>query len=99
MNEEKEYIGVLVKPKKYHELLEEMYGMKCIYPPRSAGKCEYAKSIQTIRSLPVEISTEIDEDIKFVTKEEYEKIRHKEITKYMKFLENYESDWEWNNQL
>lgn len=99
MEEDKEYIGVLVTPKKYQELLEEMHGMRCVYPPRGAGKCEYAKSIQTIKSLPVEISTEINEDMKFVTKEEYEQIKHKETTKYMEFLKNYESDWEWNNQL
>lgn len=99
MKEDKEYIGVLVTPRKYQELLEEIHGMKCVYPPRSAGKYKYAKSIQTIRNLPVEISTEIDEDMKFVTKEEYEKIRNIEATKYMEFLKNYESDWEWNNQL
>ena len=74
--------------------------MKCVYPPRSAGKCEYAKSIQTIRNLPVEICTDIDEDMKFVTKEEYEEIRKKASERFRKqfdeWFENYESDWEWN---
>lgn len=89
---DKDYYCVLVSPKKYQEMLEEINGMKCVYPPKKYGKSKWVEEVKTLYSLPVEISQEIDEDLKYVTKEEYDEIKQLSIKKYEQFMKEYVSD-------
>ena len=92
---EKEYVVALIKPKKYEEILMQENYIIC--PPKKAGKTQYANGIQTIYNLPFEIAPNIDEDIKLLTKEEYEEYRLKEMKLYEEFMRQYEPDREWGN--
>lgn len=95
MNEK--YYCVLVTPRKYKEMLEEINGFKSIVPPKKYKNGEqWCEKVETIYSLPVEISTVIDEDMKYVTKEEYEELMEKSIKQYEEFMKNYEPDYMWN---
>lgn len=97
MNEE--YVCVLVTSKKYKQMLEEIYNCKDIVIPekyRNKNNEKWCDSVETLYSLPVEISTAIDEEIKYVTKEEYEEIHKKEIEQMDDFFKNYEPDYMWN---
>lgn len=100
MNEkEKEYYCVLVSKKKYKEMLEEIYNCKNIVIPekyRNENKEKWCDGVETLYSLPVEISEEIEEDMKFVTKEEYDKLRLLHNKRYEEFMKNYEPDYMWN---
>lgn len=91
---DKEYVCCLVKPRKYHELLSEKYNMFYVKPPKQENGISYGKiETQTIYSLPFELSNDIDEDIKMLTKEEYEEYRMKSIKEYEDFILNdYMSD-------
>lgn len=92
----KEYIGVLIKPKKYLELKYwEDYNIK---PLKQENQVSYGTiETQTIYNLPYEITNDIDEDIKMVTKEEYDEYRKRKTKRYDEFMENYEPDYMWNN--
>ena len=92
----KEYVCVLIKPKKYIELLDcDIYNIR---PPKQEKGIEYgATKIETIYNLPFEITNDIDEDIKMVTKEEYDIYRKRKQEKYDEFMKNYEPDYMWNN--
>ena len=92
------YICVLVTPKKYREMLEEINNCNHIIIPKKYQKKdnrEWVDKVETLYNLPVEISTVIDEDIKYVTKEQYEEYRTKSIKQYEDFMKNYEPDYMW----
>lgn len=94
-----EYICVLVTPKKYKEMLEEINGLKCVILPKKhindENNEQWCEKIETISSLPVRISTASDEEIKYVTKEEYEQIQKQEIKLMDDFFKEYEPDYMW----
>lgn len=94
---EKEYVVALVRPEKYRQLLMDLNGY-IVYPPKRAGKTEYTKKVNTLYNLPIEIAPNIDEDIKLLTKEEYEEYRLKEMKSYEEFMRQYEPDIEWRNR-
>ena len=91
-------VCVLVTPKKYQQILEEINNCKNIVIPEKykESHCkDYIKGVEILFDLPVIISTAIDEDIKYVTKEEYEEIRKQEIKQTEEFFKNYEPDYMW----
>lgn len=93
----KEYYCVLIKPKKYQELLSwEMYNVKPMNQEKQVG---YAVGYETntIYNLPYEITNYIDEDIKMVTKEEYEAYIERKMEGYDEFMKYYEPDYMWRN--
>jgi hypothetical protein len=92
-----ETVAVLVKPKKYIEMLEQANNTYGVYPPKVDKKNEYVTEVRTMYNLPVIISKDIDENIKFVNKEELEQIQILEQKRYEEFMRNYVSDIEFIN--
>ena len=92
-----EIVAVLVKPKKYIEMLEQANNMYGVYPPKVDKKNGYVTEVRTMYNLPVIISKDIDEDMKFVNKEELEQIQILEQKRYEEFMKNYVSDREFIN--
>lgn len=92
----KEYVCVLIKPKKYIELLN--YDMYNVRPLKQEKRTEYGTfKTETIYNLPFEITNDIDEDIKMLTKKEYEEYEKEKIKNLNDFMQNYEPDYMWNN--
>ena len=87
---------VLIKPRKYNELkYNDMY---CVRPLKEKERNDYVeREEQTIYNLPFEITNDIDEDIKIVSKQEYEEYKEKSIKKYEEFMKTYVSDLEFMN--
>ena len=100
MNEEK-YVCVAVTYKKYVDLLEEMNGMKYVRPPcvKAQKQKELMTRIDEINGLPVYITEEIDEDMKFLTEAEANRISKIQIAKQAEFMKNYEPDYMWRQGL
>ena len=100
--EEEKYVCVAVTYKKYMDLLDEMNGCKCVYPPPRYGKTQAQKElmtrIETINGLPVYITEEIDEDMKFLTEAEANRISKIQIAKQAEFMKNYEPDYMWRQK-
>lgn len=101
--EEEKYVCVAVTYKKYVDLLNEMNGCKYVYPPARCGKTQKQKElmtrIETINGLPVYITEEIDEDMKFLTEAEANRISKIQIAKQTEFMKNYEPDYMWRQEL
>lgn len=95
MEQEKEIYCVLVKPQKYKEMYKQMLDMKyCYIPPLKEEKFDYVNKVETIYSYPVEISDSIEEDMLFVSKEEYDYYKTQDIIEFQKFMRDYVSDKE-----
>lgn len=89
---EKEYYCVLVSPKKYREILERVNGSYYVKPPKQMKTSMLYGEVETLYSLPIEISDVIEEDMKFVTKEEYDEIKQVSMKSYEQFMKEYVSD-------
>lgn len=87
---------VLIKPKKYIELRE--YDRYTVKPLQEDKRNDYVNGVvKTIYNLPYEITNDIDEDIKIVSKQEYEEYKAKSIRNYEEFMKTYVSDLEFMN--
>ena len=84
--EEEKYVCVAVTYKKYMQLLDEVNGWNCVHAPgiKTLEKKEPMTRIEEINSLPLIITEDIDEDIKFLTEEEAKKISRREEEKIFK---------------